>query len=198
MTAHSDGGRPIVCIGASWGGVAAIRSILSALPQDLAAPVCVVQHRPEEHGHAEIVRGLGRTVRLPICEPEDKEPLEAGSVYIAPAGYHMLVEDWHVSLSTEDRVRWSRPSIDVLFESVAEEVGSAATAVILTGANDDGCRGSRAVYRAGGCVIAQDPEGAERPEMPSAPIRAGWVHQVLPLEQIAAAVARRVREDVVT
>lgn len=186
---------PIVCIGASWGGVLALGVVLSGLPADLAAPVCIVQHRSEDDDLHQLVPYLSRATQLTVCEPDDREPLRAGTVYLAPAGYHLLVEDGHVALSVEDRVRWSRPSIDVLFQSAAESNGPGTTAVVLTGANDDGARGARAVHEVGGVVLVQDPSGAERTEMPNATIATGIAAAILPLEDIADAVARRVGED---
>lgn len=185
----------VVCIGASWGGVAAIRRVLEELPTTFAAPICIVQHRPDDQGTLELVRGLRRSSALPVCEPEDKEPLQDGVAYVAPAGYHLLLEDGHAALSTEDRVRWARPSADVLFESAAESYGPGTTAVVLTGANDDGCRGAHAVREVGGHVIVQDPDGAEQPEMPRSVVRAGWASEVLPLDAIAGALLRRVGEN---
>lgn len=191
-----NGGRGrLVCVGTSWGGVSALRMLLGALPASLAAPLCVVQHRSDVDDVRQLVPLLRRTSKLRVCEPEDKQPLEPGTAYIAPAGYHLLVEDRHISLSAEDRVRWSRPSIDVLFESAAHDYGSNAVAVVLTGANDDGARGAQAVHAAGGVVLVQDPQTAERPEMPQATIATGAVTQVLPLAELADAVVRHVGEN---
>lgn len=183
---------PIVCVGASWGGLDAIRTLLAGLPRDLAAPVCIVQHRTEVDEVRELVHLLDRASALPVCEGEDKEPLRPGHAYLAPAGYHMLVNDGHLTLSVEDRVRWARPSIDVLFETAAAARGRQVTAVLLTGANDDGTCGARTVRSEGGTVIVQDPATALRPEMPAAAIRAGAADVVLPLEQIPGEVTRRV------
>lgn len=188
----TDGGRGIVCVGASWGGVDALRVLLAGLPGDLPVPVCIVQHRGEDEGLVQLARSLGRVTPLTVCEPEDKQPLQPATAYLAPPGYHLLVEADHVSLSTEDRVRWSRPSIDVLFESAADARGSEVVAVVLTGANDDGARGAVAVHGAGGVVIVQDPDTAERHEMPRAALETGVADAVLPLEAIAGEVVRHV------
>lgn len=182
----------IVCMGASWGGLDAIRTVLGGLPADFPAPVCVVQHRSDPDEVGELPHLLARGTVLTVCEPEDKQPLEAGTVYVAPAGYHLLVNDGHLALSLEERVRWARPSIDVLFESAAAARGAQVVAVLLTGANDDGARGARAVREAGGAVIAQDPATAQRPEMPQAAIDGGWVDAVVPLAQVAGELKRRV------
>ncbi|MCW2922995.1 MAG: CheB methylesterase [Thermoleophilia bacterium] len=186
---HED--DEVVCIGASWGGLDALRAVLGGLPADFAAPVCIVQHRGESDVPARMVEALDKVCALTVIEPEDKQPLVAGTVYLAPPGYHLLVNADHVALSVEDRVRWSRPSVDVLFESAASARGCHVTAVVLTGANDDGARGARAVHAAGGTVLVQDPETAERREMPSATIDMVEVDAVLPLDQIAAELVRR-------
>lgn len=188
---HSYEDAEVVCIGASWGGLDALREVLRGLPGDFGAPICVVQHRGEADSVTRMVEVLGRVTPLMVCEPEDKQPLEAGTVYIAPAGYHLLVNADHVALSIEDRVRWSRPSVDVLFESAASARGCHVTAVVLTGANDDGARGARAVHAAGGTVLVQDPSTAERPEMPAATIAMVDVDAVIPLSDIAAELVRR-------
>ncbi|MCW2950409.1 MAG: cheB 1 [Thermoleophilia bacterium] len=181
----------IVCIGASWGGLEALRVVLSGLPAEFPAPICVVQHRGDDDGVAMMVDFLHRKTQLEVCEPEDKQPLEAGTVYVAPAGYHLMVNDVHAALSVEDRVRWSRPSIDVLFESAAAARGCHVTAVVLTGANDDGARGAQAVHDAGGTVLVQEPDTAERSEMPRAAIATGAADEVLPLADLAAELVRR-------
>jgi two-component system chemotaxis response regulator CheB len=185
---------PIVCIGASWGGVDALRTVLGALPCELPAPVCIVQHRGEERGLVDLADSLQKATPLRVCEPEDKQPLTAGYAYLAPPGYHLMVNGEHMTLSMEGRVRWSRPSVDVLFESAAAARGSDVVAVVLTGANDDGARGARAVHDAGGAVIVQDPGTAERGEMPRAAVELGIPDVVLPLEEIADEIRRRVGE----
>lgn len=183
----------VVCIGASWGGVEALKQLLTSLPADLAAAICIVLHRAEHDDRARLTQVLARHSHLQVCEPDDKQPLHAGTAYIAPSGYHLLVDDGHVSLSADDRVRWARPSIDVLFESLAESRGADAIAVVLTGANDDGARGARAVHDAGGTVLVQDPDEAERREMPDATIAMTKVDAVLPLTDLAQAIVRHVR-----
>jgi two-component system chemotaxis response regulator CheB len=109
---------------------------------------------------------------------------------VAPADYHLFVEPGSFALSTEGPVRFSRPSVDLLFESAAESYGHDLVAIVLTGANDDGCRGVQAVKEAGGLTMAQDPSTAERPEMPQGAIESGAVDLVLPLEGIAGELNR--------
>ena len=122
---------------------------------------------------------------LDVVDAEDKEPVRDGCVYLAPPDYHLLVDEGVLTLSLEPPVTFSRPSVDVLFESAADSYGTGLTAVVLTGANDDGSRGAVAVRDAGGTVLAQDPEEAERREMPEAAIATGAVHEVLALHGLA-------------
>jgi two-component system chemotaxis response regulator CheB len=121
---------------------------------------------------------------LPVREVDDKDEIKPGHVYIAPADYHTLVEPGHFALSIDAPVMFSRPSIDVLFESAADSYGSELVAVVLTGANDDGSRGVRYVHERGGLTIVQDPATAERPEMPAAALATGLIDRVLPIEEI--------------
>lgn len=193
MSPGSDSpGFPVVCIGASWGGVAAMREVLGGLPGDLPAAICVVLHRAEHDGPAKLAAVLRRATRLKVCEPDDKDRLMPGTVYVAPAGYHLLVDGDHVALSTEGRVRWARPSVDVLFESAAGALGPDVVGVVLTGANDDGACGARTIHAAGGTVLVQDPDEAERRDMPDAAIAATAVDAVLPLDQMADEILRRI------
>lgn len=197
MTEFHHAEPAVVCIGASWGGVEALKHVLSQLPGDLGAAICIVLHRAEDEERERLAHVLRRTSRLKICEPDDKQPLHAGTAYIAPSGYHLLVNDGHVSLSADDRVRWARPSIDVLFESVAASRGDEAIVVVLTGANDDGARGARAVHDAGGTVLVQDPDEAERREMPDATIAMTDVDAVLPIDELAKSIVRHVTGGIV-
>lgn len=179
-----------VVIGGSAGGVDALTVILSRLPGDFPLPVLVVQHlHPSDDGA--FAHHLGAETRLPVIEPSDKAPIAPGHVYTAPANYHMLVEPGDsIALSLDPRVRWSRPSIDVLFESAARAWGAGLIAVLLSGANDDGTRGLGAVRAAGGHTIAQDPSGARSPFMPRTAIDAGVADEVLG----PAAIANRLKE----
>jgi two-component system chemotaxis response regulator CheB len=173
-----------VVLGSSAGGFEGLRAILSALSPDFALPVLVVQHLHASDGGS-FVRHLADLVPMSVIDPCDKERICGGSVYIAPANYHMAVErEGTIALSVDERLNWSRPSIDVLFESAARAWADAVVAVILSGANADGRAGMRAVRAAGGLTIAQDPAGTEWPVMPQAAIEAGAVDEVLRLEEI--------------
>ena len=179
----------MVVIGASWGGLEAIGRLLSGLPRTFRAPVAVVQHRGPGAPPGVMRQYLAARSPLPVVEIEDKEPVEGGRVYLAPPDYHVLVDEDALSLSTEEPVSYSRPSVDVLFETASEVYGSGLAAVVLTGANADGSRGVRAVSAAGGTVLVQDPGEAERREMPDAAIATGVPIEVHHLDALAARLA---------
>jgi two-component system chemotaxis response regulator CheB len=174
----------IVVIGGSWGGMRAVSQILGALPGDFPAPVIVVLHRADDSTDA-LGDLLDRQAAITVREAEDKAVLAPGCVRLAPAGYHLLVEAGHCSLSTDAAVAYSRPSIDVSLESAAEAYGAGTVGVVLTGSNADGAAGLAAVRRAGGMAIVQDPATAERSAMPSAAIAAAHPQHILPLDAIA-------------
>lgn len=175
----------VIAIRASLGGLNALSTVLSGLPASLGCSVLVVQHRrPDQHS---ILRALlAKSCKLPVVEPEDKAPLELNHVYLAPADYHMLVDRRVISLSVDAPVNHARPSIDVLFESLADSYGKHSVAVMLTSSNDDGARGAQSIKRAGGKVIVQDPTTAENGTGPRAVLARSTVDAVLKLEEIAA------------
>ena len=173
----------IAVVGASWGGLAALTSLVAALPKSFPVPLAVVQHRSR---HADnLLAGLLQDVTsLRVIDVEDKEPLVAGTVYIAPANYHMMVEKDHLSLTTDPMVRFSRPSIDVTFISAADAHPGTTLGVVLTGANDDGSLGLRHIVNRGGKAIVQDPATAESPTMPAAARAVVPEAEVVALERI--------------
>ncbi|MEA2900709.1 MAG: two-component system, chemotaxis family, protein-glutamate methylesterase/glutaminase [Actinomycetota bacterium] len=180
----------IVVVGSSWGGVTALGRLLAGLPADLAAPVVVAQHRRD--APSMLARLLERQTDRTVCEAADKDTLTPGIVYLAPAGYHLLVErPGHLALSTEGPVRFARPSIDVLFESAATAYRSGVVGVVLTGTNDDGAAGLAAIVARGGHAVVQDPASAERPAMPLAALATGIEAVVLPLDEIGPYVGSR-------
>jgi two-component system chemotaxis response regulator CheB len=145
-------------------------------------------HRSDRGGFA---RHLDRRIGLAVAEAHDKEEVRGGRVYVAPANYHMLVErDGTLALSVDGQVNWSRPSIDVLFESAARVWGPGLIGIVLSGANHDGAAGMRLIADAGGLAVAQDPATAERPEMPRAAIEEAGVETVL----APAAIGELLRE----
>jgi len=178
----------LVVVGASWGGLYALMELLGALPTDFPSPVVVVQHRAPDSDDSRLAAVLSRYSALPVVEAHDKQALEPSTVYLAPADYHVLIEGDHLALSLEEPINWSRPSIDVLFDSAAATFGDDVTAVLLTGLGHDGAAGIAHVRAAGGQTIVQEPKSAMRPEMPQAGIDAGAA-EVLPLEEIAGRLA---------
>lgn len=174
----------IVVVGASWGGLNALSRLFAAMPEEFGVPIVVVQHR-SRHADNLLASLLQDVTPLRVIDVEDKEPLEAHSVYVAPANYHLLVENGHLSLTTDPLVRFSRPSIDVTFISAGDAYRSATVGVVLTGANDDGARGLRHIVDCGGRGIVQNPATAESSPMPAAAVSAVPEAEVLDLEEIA-------------
>jgi two-component system chemotaxis response regulator CheB len=174
----------IVALGTSWGGLSAMRRLLGGLPADFPIPIIVVQHRSKDSDRL-LSQLLQDSTDLKVCEIEDKDALAPGTVHVAPANYHVLVESGYTSLTIEEPVRFSRPSIDVTFESAADTYGAAAIGVVLTGANEDGARGLARIVNRGGRALVQDPKTAEIPAMPEAAIRAVPNAEILPLEGLA-------------
>jgi len=179
-------GPGLVVIGTSLGGLAALPVVLCALPADFPLPIVIVQHRSAASGFSALASVLQRGCPLALAEVFDKDPLIGGRVYLAPADYHTLVDGDHLALSTEARVQYARPSIDVLFHSAAECFAARTIAVVMTGANRDGVRGARAIKQRGGVVLVQDPATAESPVLPSAALSSVAVDRVLALVDIAA------------
>lgn len=178
-----------VVIGASAGAVQALARILPALPPDYPLAVLVVVHVPADRDNM-LVPHFRATCRIAVHEAEDKEPVRAGTVYFAPSDYHMLVEpDRTISLSADPLVHYSRPSIDVLFESAADAYGAALAGVVLTGANEDGAAGLKAVADAGGAALAEDPADAYSPAMPRAALDACPAARSMSLDEIASYLA---------
>src|SRR5690606_26862545 len=132
------------------------------LPKTFPVPMAIVQHRAK-NADTLLATLLQDATDLRVVDVEDKEPLEPGSVYVAPANYHMMVERGFISLTTDPMVRFSRPSIDVMFISAVDAYPGATLGVVLTGANDDGSRGLAHIVARGGRAIIQDPEDAESP-----------------------------------
>jgi two-component system, chemotaxis family, protein-glutamate methylesterase/glutaminase len=180
----------MIVIGASWGGLQALEVVLRALPEDFSTPIAIAQHRAIDSATGALPQMLAHHSGRNVSEPGDKDPIESGNVYIAPADYHLIVEPDGFALSTEAAVHYSRPSIDVLFDTAADVYADGLAAVILTGANDDGAYGTMRVRRRGGLTIAQEPASAERPAMPAAAIATGAVQHVLPLEEIGPFLTR--------
>lgn len=162
--------RSAVVIGGSLGAVEALGVILPEVQGDALIPVVVVVHLPPQKPSL-LPSLFAARCAVPTREPNDKEPVGGGVIWFAPADYHLLIEhDRCFSLSVDSPVNFSRPSIDVLFESAAEAYGAALVGVVLTGANEDGAAGALAIRRLGGLVVVQDPSNAAASQMPSAAI----------------------------
>lgn len=174
----------LIAIGTSLGGLNALQAVVRQLPPDLPVPIVLVQHRGAT-AEAGLVPLLQQRTALAVVEAEDKTRLKPGTLFVAPADYHLLVEDREsLALSTDAPIRSARPSIDVLFESAADAFGDAVVGVLLTGASADGAAGLARIKQRGGRAIVQDPTTAECRTMPSAGIAATTVDYVLPLERI--------------
>ena len=183
-------------IGASWGGLNALTSVLSSLEcDDLRATVVIAQHRSPESSDGLLPQLLRDSSSVPVREAGDKETIEPSTIYVAPPDYHLLIEDGHFALATDERVQFARPSIDVLFETAAEAYGDRALGVILTGANADGAAGLRSIHERGGLTVVQDPSTAEKSAMPAAALAATPVDAVLALDEIGPFLVRYCCEE---
>ncbi|MFD6157998.1 chemotaxis protein CheB [Nocardia sp. NPDC060256] len=184
----TDDQYAVVAIASSAGGITALFKVLGALPATLRVPVLVVQHLDPRHKTV-LAELLSRRTELRVKLAEAGETVEAGTVYIAPPNYHLLVEPHGVlALSSSELVHFVRPSADLLFESVAGEYGPRAIVCVLTGSGSDGATGVRAVKSRGGTVVAQDPAEAEFKGMPGAAVSTGDVDLVVPLDEIAGVI----------
>lgn len=175
-----------VAIGASAGAVQALARILPALPENYPLPVLVVVHVPADRSNM-LVPHFRARCQVQVREAEDKEPACGGVIYFAPPDYHLLVEEDRIlSLSVDAPVLHSRPSIDVLFESAADAYGPALLGVVLTGANQDGAAGLKAIVDAGGLALVEDPAGAYAAAMPRAALETCAAAEPMSLDAIAS------------
>ncbi len=173
-----------VVIGTSAGGLFAVRTLLRELKPDFSLPILLVQHI-SPRAESNLGMHFKRCCKLVMVEAEDKEPIQNGHMYIAPPNYHMLVEvDGHIALSIDPPVHFSRPSIDVLFESAADYYRNELIGIVLTGANSDGAEGLRYIAENGGKTIVQSVASAESKAMPKAAIEAVDVDHILDLKEI--------------
>jgi two-component system, chemotaxis family, protein-glutamate methylesterase/glutaminase len=174
----------LIAVGTSWGGLRALSHLLDSIPPAVDQPIVVAQHRSPDSAEGGLGLLLQSHTARTVKDADDKDELRRGYVYLAPPDYHLLVEPGSLALSTDDAVQFARPSIDVLFESVADAYGSRAIGIILTGANDDGAAGLARIKEQGGVAIVQDPASSERRRMPDAAIAATHADAVLPLEEM--------------
>ena len=173
----------IVVVGTSRGGLKASQVLLSGLEVNFPVPVVIVQHRGKDESN--LCDYLNRTSPLPVSEPEDKEVILAGHVYLAPRDYHLLIEGSAFALSVDKPIAYARPSIDVLFESAVDQYKERTIGVILTGVNRDGASGLAAIKAHGGLTLVENPETAAHREMPEAAVARAHPDWILPLDEIA-------------
>jgi two-component system chemotaxis response regulator CheB len=168
-----------IVVGASAGGLNAMINLFSSLPEDLPVPIFVVQHTRSDENNL-LVELISTVTKLKVSEAEDKAEINPGNIYIAPPNYHLLIEDKKtIALSTEAKVNYSRPSIDLLFESATRVFRSKLAGIILSGANNDGSKGISTIAGAGGVTIAQSPESAEFKVMPQSAIDTGNIKYIV-------------------
>jgi len=184
-----------IVIGGSSGALEALAVLLPALPADTRVPVAIVIHVPATRP-SHLPQVMAARTALPVREADDKEPVVPGVVYVAPPNYHLLIERGGTfALSADAALHFSRPAIDVLFESAADAYGPRLAGVLLSGANADGADGLAAIKRAGGLALVQAPDDAVSRTMPEAGIARAQPDQVLPLAQLAALLARIARPE---
>jgi len=183
-----------VVIGVSAGGMSALGDILPKIPADFPVPVIIVQHiSPQSDNY--MIRHFNSLSKITVKEADEKEAILPGHAYFAPPNYHLLVEeDFTFSLSVEHRVNYSRPSIDVLFESALDAYCTSLIGIILTGANNDGSKGLKKIKDCGGLTIVQDPKTSEVSAMPEAAIKLFKPDHVLKLKDIAPFLVKMVTE----
>jgi two-component system chemotaxis response regulator CheB len=174
----------LICVGASWGGLDAVSQLLGDIPEEVELPIVIAQHRHVSSTSGALADLLHLRIKRPVRDAEDKMVIEACHVYLAPPDYHLLVQRGSLALSTDERVQYARPSIDVLFESASYAYGPGVIGIILTGSNEDGAAGLAAIKRRGGVAVIQDPLDALRRAMPDAAIAATAADAVLPLREI--------------
>lgn len=189
VAANPIRGIEAIVVGASAGGVEALLNIFAALPDTFGLPIIAVLHLPDER-RSQLAEVFARRLAIPVREGQDKEVIEAGTLYFAGPGYHLSVEhDRSLSLSQEDRIHHSRPAIDYLFASAADAYGKGLMAILLTGANQDGAHGLAHVKQSGGTTVVQDPSEARIAVMPRAALALHTPDHILTLSRIAALLA---------
>jgi two-component system, chemotaxis family, protein-glutamate methylesterase/glutaminase len=184
----------LVVVGGSWGGLAASVALLRAVAAPLTVPVLLVLHRAHASQATVLERVLARGCGHPAREIGDKDPLLAGMIHVAPPDYHVLVERGQVSLSVDGPVNYSRPAIDLAFDTAALAYSDSLVVVLLSGGGRDGSAGLSAVHRRGGRTMVQDPAGAERDEMPHAAIATGHADVIDDLQGLGHRLGTMVKE----
>lgn len=181
---HVASGCRVLIIGGSAGSLDVLMKILPGINRPTTYTIVIVLHRKSGDDNM-LEELLAVKTKVPVQEVEDKVALLPGYIYVAPSNYHLLFEKNNIlSLDTSEKVNFSRPSIDVSFESAAEVFGSALIAVLLSGANNDGSEGLKTIKAAGGTIIVQDPATAEMPFMPANAIKTVTPHHILTIDEI--------------
>jgi two-component system chemotaxis response regulator CheB len=176
--------QKIIVIGGSAGSLHVILYILAHLRADLTIPIVIILHRKND-SDSSLSQLMGLRTNLPVKEADDKETILPGNVYLAPADYHLLIEtDKNFSLDDSEKINFSRPSIDVTFQTAAEAYGEGVTAILLSGANSDGVEGLAIIKSLKGTITVQDPKTAQVPYMPQQAIDAMPIDQILTVEQL--------------
>jgi two-component system chemotaxis response regulator CheB len=188
-----NSGCELVTIGASAGGLIALSQVLAGLSADFP-PILVVQHLDPTH-KSHLASLLARKTRKVVKEAQDGELLVRGTVYIGPPDEHLLVSKGRIQLAHSRLIRFSRPSIDMMFGAVAATYGRRCIGVILSGSNRDGADGIAAIKRAGGITIAQDPRTAEYRIMPQAAIDTGCVDMIVAIDRLGETISALVKQQ---
>ncbi|OLD97579.1 MAG: hypothetical protein AUI36_45465 [Cyanobacteria bacterium 13_1_40CM_2_61_4] len=181
--------RDLIVIGASAGGVQALRQLFGALPGDLPAAVAVVIHR-SPFAESMLADVLDRSAVLPVSEPAHEERFETGHIYLAPRDHHLIVSDGHFLLTRGAKEHYTRPAVDPLFRSAAESAGRRVIGVVLTGSGDDGVIGLIAIKAAGGMSLVQDPAEALHDSMPETAIEHDDADAILTISELAEELPR--------
>lgn len=192
MSTGTGGVKSLIAIGSSTGGVEALYAILTCLPREMP-PIVIAQHIPAVFS-AEFAKRLDQTCRIRVKEAADGDAIRPGWALIAPGNFHLTIrgsgDGWRAVVAGGERVQYQRPSVDVLFESVARHGGAGAVGVLLTGMGADGAAGMLSMKKAGAYTIAQDEASCVVFGMPREAIRLGGVDSVLPLDRIGQALSR--------
>jgi two-component system chemotaxis response regulator CheB len=174
-----------VVIGGSAGSLEVLFQLLPLLHENLSVAILIVLHR-KNSADSSLAALLAGKCLLPVSEAGDKDPMQPGHIYLAPSDYHLLIEkDRTFSLDDSEKINYSRPSLDVTFESAADVYGSSLTGIVLSGANEDGTLGLRAIHNAGGTIIVQNPNTAQMPVMPQSALTSLPIDHVLNAREIA-------------